>query len=156
MGIDTTGASPTITTTGGPITGLDYFFGSGPSTGQSFNVSGVNLTDDITVTAPANFELAENLGGPYGPSVTLMESSGTVTSTPVFERSMHAMSRSFRPRTGRNCVRRRAGGNRLIRTETAGCKCRKGLAPHGVTPGARIMGQISREHRYLDDDPQHP
>ena len=51
---------------------------------QTFSVSGINLTTDLTVTAPANFEIKTT--GSYGPTVVLTPSSGTVLSTPVLIR----------------------------------------------------------------------
>ena len=63
------------------ITGLDYVYGSGPSAAQSFNVSATNVTGNLTVTAPTNFEVCKTSGGTYTSSVTLTPSSGTVSST---------------------------------------------------------------------------
>jgi hypothetical protein len=54
---------------------------------QQFNVSGVNLTADIIVTAPTGFEVSTTLGSGYGSSVTLTQTSGTVNSTTIYIRS---------------------------------------------------------------------
>lgn len=51
------------------------------SAAQSFTTTGSNLTGNITVTAPANFEVALASGGPYTTSVT-----ATAASTPIFTR----------------------------------------------------------------------
>lgn len=82
----TANTTPTISV-GGAVSGLDYFEGNGPSGEDSFNVSAINLGEDLTVTAPANFEVATMSGGTFGASVTLSpDGSGTVASTPVFVR----------------------------------------------------------------------
>lgn len=78
--------TPTISV-GGAVSGLDYFEGNGPSAEDTFNVSALNLGEDLTVTAPANFEVSTSSGGTFGASVTFSpDGSGTVTSSPVFVR----------------------------------------------------------------------
>lgn len=57
-----------------------------PGPSRQFNVSGVNLTGNITITAPANFEVSLNSTTGFGPSVNLTPVSGTVSGTPVFAR----------------------------------------------------------------------
>lgn len=66
---------------GSDVSGLDYFEGSGPSSEGSFSVDGINLTEDITVSAPTNFELSLTSGGTFASSVTLTQSSGTASGT---------------------------------------------------------------------------
>ena len=58
---------------------------------QSYSVSGSNLTEDIVVTAPTDFEVSLSSTTGFGASVTLTESGGSVASTPVFVR-MNAAS----------------------------------------------------------------
>ncbi|NPV42289.1 MAG: tandem-95 repeat protein [Anaerolineae bacterium] len=53
---------------------------------QSYSVSALNLTDNLLITAPANFEIAAASGGPFGTSLSLTPVSGVVTSTPVYVR----------------------------------------------------------------------
>ncbi len=53
---------------------------------QSFSVSGLNLTRDINITAPANFELATTAAGIYSSSLTLTQSGGSVALTSVYIR----------------------------------------------------------------------
>lgn len=64
------------------------------SAAQSVSVSGSNLTDDITVTVGnnSNFEisLAENSG--YTSTITLFETEGTVSATPVYVRMKSGLS----------------------------------------------------------------
>ncbi len=52
------------------------------STAQTFTVSGANLTGNVTVTAPTNFEVSTD-GTNYGNSRTLTPSSGSVASTTI-------------------------------------------------------------------------
>jgi hypothetical protein len=79
----TASTTPTINVSGA-VGGLNYFEGNGPSSENSFTVSGINLTADITVNAPANFEISLVSGGPYSSSVILPESGGTVAITNVY------------------------------------------------------------------------
>jgi hypothetical protein len=55
------------------------------STSQSINISGTNLTDNITATPSALYEISSDNTN-FSPSVTLNQSGGTVTATPVFVR----------------------------------------------------------------------
>src|SRR5690606_5564844 len=74
-----TGATPTPTLAVAPssITGLNYGLGNGPSTAQSFVLSGNNLDgSDVTVTAPANFEVSTTEASGYASSVTLTAFDG--------------------------------------------------------------------------------
>ncbi|MFY0482546.1 choice-of-anchor D domain-containing protein [Flavobacterium sp. PLA-1-15] len=69
--------SPTITV-GSAISGLDYAQGSGPSVGKPFTLSGSNLTANITLQAPTNFELSTAINGVYSDVLTVNHSSGSV------------------------------------------------------------------------------
>ena len=62
------------------------FRSAGPSTPQSFNISGGSLTSDIVVTASANYEVSLLSAGTYSSSVSISPISGTVASTPVYVR----------------------------------------------------------------------
>ncbi|MDP5027749.1 MAG: lamin tail domain-containing protein [Flavobacterium sp.] len=79
-------ATGPVVTIGSDITGLDYFEGNGPSAEQTFSVSGINLTADLIVTAPANFEISSTSGTGFSSSVTLTPASGTVASTTLYVR----------------------------------------------------------------------
>lgn len=77
---------PTISVSPASLTGFTYAEGSGPSTEQSFTVSGTDLTNDITVTAPANYEISETSGSGFTNTITLTQSSGAVASTTIYVR----------------------------------------------------------------------
>lgn len=69
---------PKITSSKSSLTGFSYIEGRGPSADQSFNVGGSNLTNDITVTAPTNFEVSTTSGSGFGSSVNLPQTGGDV------------------------------------------------------------------------------
>jgi len=79
-------ASPTISVTPTSLTGLDYTLGSGPSSEQTFTASGTNLTANITLTAPTNFEISTTSGSGFSGTVTLTQFGGTVASTTIYTR----------------------------------------------------------------------
>ena len=53
---------------------------------QSFTVNGSDLTANITIDAPAGFELASTQDGEFSPGLTLVPVDGTVASTSVYAR----------------------------------------------------------------------
>ena len=44
---------------------ISYFFGEGPSAEQSFTVTGINLTNDINLSAPTNYEISKSSASGY-------------------------------------------------------------------------------------------
>jgi len=80
--------APTITLTPTTLSGLNYVQGSGPSANQTFTCEGTNLTNDILLTAPTNYEISENAGGPFGTDITLTQTSGSVALTTIYVRLM--------------------------------------------------------------------
>jgi subtilisin-like proprotein convertase family protein len=78
------GATPTITTTG-TLTSFTACSGNA-SAEQSFTVSGTDLTANLVVTAPADFEVSTTSGSGFGSSVSLVPSSGTVPVTTIYVR----------------------------------------------------------------------
>lgn len=57
-----------------------------PSSPQSFDVSGSDLEDDITVTAPSGYEVSLSSGSGYASSVEVEHVAGTVSPTPIYVR----------------------------------------------------------------------
>ena len=84
-------ASPTITTSSS-FTSFDYTLGSGPSFEQTFTVEGNNLTNDIIVAPPTNYEISTTSGSGFGASITLNESSGIVSLTTIYVRLKSGLS----------------------------------------------------------------
>lgn len=77
--------TPTVSNTN--LIALDYNLGAGPSAYQSFNVSSTSLTGfpgNITLTAPANFEISLSPDGPYSSTVDIPYTSPSLASTPVY------------------------------------------------------------------------
>jgi hypothetical protein len=68
----------------GSLTSFATTTGS-PSAAQSFSASGANLTGNITVTAPTDYEVSLD-NSAFSSSLTLPQVSGTVASTPVYVR----------------------------------------------------------------------
>jgi subtilisin-like proprotein convertase family protein len=54
---------------------------------QQFTVSGSDLSADITVTAPANFEVSTSAGSGYSSSLILTQTAGSVPNTVIYVRS---------------------------------------------------------------------
>ncbi len=93
--------SPTITVTPTSLTGFTYVEGNGPSAEQSFTVEGSNLTNDISVTPPTNWEISTTSGGPYQTTaITLTQSGGTVSSTTIYTRMVGGLTNANSPFSG--------------------------------------------------------
>ncbi len=58
---------------------------STPSSEQSYTVSGDNLTNDVTITPPAGYEISTSTGGSFSATnpITLSVSSGNIVGEPV-------------------------------------------------------------------------
>ncbi|NLN70922.1 MAG: hypothetical protein GX142_09120 [Chloroflexi bacterium] len=74
---------PTISTSVNSLSGFSTPLGT-PSAAQSYTVSGKNLTADIIITAPAGSQIALAAGGPYGESINLSPTNGTVVATSIY------------------------------------------------------------------------
>ncbi len=68
------------------LTGYTYQEDAGPSASQSFTISGVRLTDNIVVMAPATYEISLNGASGYADTLTLPHSSGTLLATTMYAR----------------------------------------------------------------------
>lgn len=62
---------------------------------NSFTVSGSNLTADITVTAPTDFEICKTYNGTYSSSLTYAKSGTSVSSSDLFVRLKSNASSGF-------------------------------------------------------------
>ncbi len=85
---------PTIFVTGTPLNQFSTLVGT-PSAEQSYSVSGINLEEDITINAPADFEISLASGSGFGTSVTLTQTDGSIAETPVYVRFNPASSGMF-------------------------------------------------------------
>lgn len=79
---------PVISATPLTLSGFSYLFENGPSAEQSFAVSGMNLTSDITITEADDFEISLFSGDDFGAqaAITLTPSNGNVSETLVYVR----------------------------------------------------------------------
>lgn len=66
-----------------------------PSAFQTVLINGTGLTGNITVSAPAGFEVAWLRDGPYSSTQTLTQSGGTVTNVPLHVRLSGSSLGSF-------------------------------------------------------------
>ena len=88
---------PALTTNVSSLSGFTYFEGSGPSATQLYNLTGSNLggyPGDITVTAPANYEVSAD-NNTFLPSLNIPFTSPTLTSTPVYVRLKSGLTVGF-------------------------------------------------------------
>ena len=53
---------------------------------QRYTVEGTSLTNDITISTPTGYQIATNCTEPYGSSITLTQSSGSVPEITIFFR----------------------------------------------------------------------
>ncbi|MBW8362802.1 MAG: putative Ig domain-containing protein [Kaistella sp.] len=71
-------ATPTISSMPTSLNGFTYVQGAGPSTEQSFSVTGSNLSASIDVSASANWEVSLAAASGYANAVQLPATGGTV------------------------------------------------------------------------------
>ncbi len=96
-----TPSGPNIVVSPNSLTGFTYVEGSGPSGEQSFTVEGSNLTDNITVTSPANWEISTISGGPFQTTpITLTQSGGIVSLTTIYTRMVSGLTFAGSPYSG--------------------------------------------------------
>jgi hypothetical protein len=84
----TVSPAPTITASTSALAGFIYS-GVGPSAEQSFTVTGSNLTGNISITPPANFQISTGTGGSFvstNPITLTKDGSGNVASTTIYVR----------------------------------------------------------------------
>ena len=77
--------TPLITVTAN-LNNFEYFEGNGPSASQSFSVEGNNLTNNLAVNAPTNFEISLTENSGYTTMVTINQTGGIANSTTIYVR----------------------------------------------------------------------
>lgn len=82
--IGTINTSPTILISSTSLTGFTQN-SSTPSSEQSYTVSGDNLTNDVSITPPAGYEISTSTGGSFTATnpITLSASGGNLVGEPV-------------------------------------------------------------------------
>ena len=77
---------PILTVNPSGLTDFSYLTGEGPSAAQSFTVTGSNLTANISVLAPTNYEISTSETTGFTNSLTLTQVGGEVAETPLYVR----------------------------------------------------------------------
>ncbi|MBN2018056.1 MAG: lamin tail domain-containing protein [Candidatus Cloacimonetes bacterium] len=87
-------ATPTITLSTTSLNNFTYVFGNGPSSEQSFTAEGSDLSADISITSPTNYQISTGTGGSFVATnpITLTQSGGTVNSTTIYVRLKAGLS----------------------------------------------------------------
>ncbi len=90
----TLNTTASITSSKTTLSGFSYVPGSGPSVEDSFTVRGSNLSGNITVTAPANYEISTGTGTAFSAmqSIVLSPVSGVVNATSIYVRLKAGLS----------------------------------------------------------------
>ncbi|HEX7654246.1 MAG TPA: InlB B-repeat-containing protein, partial [Verrucomicrobiae bacterium] len=76
-------ASPNISVSSGTLT-FSPVAVNGTSASLTYTIAGANLTSDLTITAPAGFQISTNSGAGFGNSLTLVKTNGTVAATTIY------------------------------------------------------------------------
>ena len=79
------GGGPVLTVTGS-LTVFSSPSAGTPTAEQSYSISGVRLTGNVTITAPAEFEFSTTSGSGYVSTLQLTPSNGTLAATPIYVR----------------------------------------------------------------------
>ncbi len=86
LGVHIFGTAPNIALYPNTLAGFSYNIGEGPSAEQIFEVTGTNLTEGITLTAPEHYEISLETGTNFGATQFLAQTDGTVPATQIFVR----------------------------------------------------------------------
>ena len=79
------GTDPTVSASPAELTGFVQFVGS-PSDEQTTEISGSNLTADVTATVSGDYEISLSTSIGFGPSVVLTQTTGELAATMVYVR----------------------------------------------------------------------
>lgn len=79
-------STPVITVNPTSLGGFTYEYLLGPSSEQTFTVSGADLQGDIILTAPANYEISLTTGTGYTSPITLTAAKLDVNETTIYTR----------------------------------------------------------------------
>jgi len=83
-------ATPTITLNPSTISGFSYVHQSGPSTEKNFSISGSDLTADVSIDAPSDYEISTGTGATFDMNkadpIVLTRTGGSVSETTIYVR----------------------------------------------------------------------
>ena len=79
---------PAVTVSPLALTGFSYYEGDGPSDEQTFTVSAVNLTADLTISESESYEISTQGGDDFvaESTITLVPESGSIEETTIYVR----------------------------------------------------------------------
>lgn len=83
---------PQLTVSTSVLNDFSYIFGEGPSAPKNFTVSGSDLVENVTLTAPQDFEISLNPTNGYFDSDELTPVNGTLTEITVYVRMKAGLS----------------------------------------------------------------
>ena len=78
--------NPELTVSVTELTDFRYMFGNGPSASKTFTLSGSDLTSDVTLTAPENYQLSLSPDNGYFDSDEMSPVNGTIDETTIYVR----------------------------------------------------------------------
>ena len=130
-------SNPTITITGTPLSAFSSAPGT-PSSEQSYTVSGSNLTNDIAITAPADFEISKTSGSGFASSLVLSQSGGSVAATTIYVRFNRATEG-----TSSGNITHASTGATTQNVAVTGTATTPPTAPSGLTATAASSTQIN-------------
>ncbi len=137
-------ADPTISASPTSLTGFTYVVGNGPSDAQDISVSGLNLTGDLTVKAPTNYQVSTDGGSTWstsGGTKTISVTPPTLSATTVKVRLVSGLSRgTYNDATG---VKVYGGGVLEANAKTVSLAGNVTNAFHTVTISAGANGSVS-------------
>ncbi|MBS3768565.1 MAG: choice-of-anchor J domain-containing protein, partial [Candidatus Cloacimonetes bacterium] len=85
-------SGPVLSVNPTELSGFSYFLGNGPSSEQIFTVQGSNLTEDVSITAPTNYEISRTSGSGFGSSISLTPTGGSISATDIYVRLKAGLS----------------------------------------------------------------
>ncbi|GGD79619.1 hypothetical protein GCM10011514_49490 [Emticicia aquatilis] len=141
--------SPSLTVSPATINGLTYLENNGPSAGVSYSLSGLNLTplaNNITVTAPANFEVATSQNGSYADNLNVAYTGGTLFATQIFVRLKSGLA--VGNYGGSGITVSNSGGGAASANVTVNGSVSNGLACGNATDIATVRATIPAQQTY--------
>lgn len=89
---DPLSAVPILAVSPETLSGFSYEENSGPSAEQSFVVSGTDLDGNVSISAPASYEISLSSGSGFTTTLNVNHSGGTVAETTIYVRLMAGLA----------------------------------------------------------------
>jgi len=134
------GTSPTLTVSPTSLTGYSYIFGNGPSTSQSFSLSGTDLDGtQVTVTAPTNYEVSTD-NTTFSASVNVSYAAPTLNATTIYVRLKAGLA--VGPYNGENvtCSDDGAASNKTVSNDGEVLQPTLTVSPSSLTGYTYVFG----------------